>query len=330
MMISIPASQLPQNSLPRRDILKNSRPGRTLLLFLAPLVLASCATRLRIPAELEAERLLPEGALAYLRVDPAMTGELILPLIDSYGASRYGLSQTEDLLARTESIVLAVMPPADDSGILPGKSVVFGVVSGNFPTRSIALKLSTDRQWSREGPGWVHKEEDFHLALTSERKIIAGTAPLATITGTGYEKPHPVPEFWRTAWYNDLAAYIPDPQSLMTNALPMDISGLPLESMLVSARRVGDQYELFLGFGFDTERSAVVFAPLCRLFLYGLARSLWPQESTGILAAVTWSTQGSTVEASGLRLDASQMASLLALPSGQAMQAPTGQMDGSK
>jgi hypothetical protein len=310
MMISTPESRLLKKAL---------------LLCLVPLILASCATRLRIPEELEAERLLPEGAMAYIRIDPATAGELILPLFESYG-----ISQASDMMERTESMVLAVMPPAGDARGLSGRADVYVVASGKFPARSIALKLNSDRQWTREEPGWVHKETGFHVALTSEGQIIAGTAPLATIAESGYDRLHPVPEFWRTAWYTGLSVYIPDPPSLLADALPVDISGLPLESMFVSASGMDDQYDLFMGFEFATERSAVVFAPLCRLFIYALARGLWPLESTGILAAVRWSTQGSTVEASGLRLDSVQLARLLALPLGEAIQARTGQMDGSK
>jgi hypothetical protein len=325
MMVTTFAPRIRKNTLPMGKPLKMNLLKKTLLLCLAPLVLVSCATRLRIPEELEAERLLPEGALAYLRVNPAMAGDLILPIIEPYG-----ISLSSDMLERTESMVLAVMPPAGDAGGLPGRPVVYGVASGKFPTRSIALKLNTDRQWSRQEPGWVHKDAGFHVALASGGRIIAGTAPLAMVTEADQDRPHPVPEFWNIAWYNDLAVYIPDPASLLAGTLPVDISGLPLESMIVSSRRVEDQHDLFLGFEFATERSAVVFAPLCRLFIYALARGLWPLQSTELLAAVSWSTQGSTVEASGLRLDSLQLASLLALPFAEATQARSGQMDGSK
>lgn len=285
--------------------------SKGLLLCTSLLLLASCATRIRIPEELEPEQLLPEGAMAYLRVSPAMADELILPLIEPYG-----LAQTEDLVKRTESMVLAVMPNTDGLDDKTRLPVVYGVVSGKFPSRSLALKLNIDRHWIRENYGWVHKEEGFRLALGSQGQIMVGTAPLETMLKEGQVRPHPIPEFWSAAWANDLAVYIPEPLSFLGSSLPVDPSGLPLESMLLSIRRMDARYEVFMGFEFATERTALVFGPLCRLFLYALARGLWPEQAPAVLATVSWSTQGVTVGAAGLRLEAAQLASLLALPFG--------------
>lgn len=298
------------NSEPTSKLLR-----RSLLLCSALFLLASCATRMRIPEDLEPELLLPSGAMAYLRVKPANAAELFLPLIEPYG-----IAETEDLMKRTESMVLAVMPfPVSSSGNSSGASdspAVYAVASGKFPTRSIALKLNSDRNWIREAPGWAHKEEGFRLALSSQGQIILGTRSLEMFQPMGQDRPHPVPEIWRIAWDNDLAVYIPEPLAAqgMARSLPFDLSGMPLESMMVSIRRIDSQFDVYLGFEFDTERTALVFAPLCRLFLYALTRSLWPVQAPEILAPVSWSTQGLTVGAMGLRLDAPQLQSLLALP----------------
>lgn len=324
-MISTFESCLPGKSILKNGILKKGLLKRALLPCLALLLLASCATRMRIPEDLEPERLLPAGALAYVRVNPAKTEELILPLIEPYG-----IAQSKDLMMRTESMVIAVMPPGESLGVQTGRPVVFGVVSGNFPTGSIALKLNTDRHWAKETPGWVHKTEGFRVALASRGKIILGTGPLEPMLSTGQERPHPVPEFWSTAWDNDLAVYIPEPLSFLGSSLPVDLGGLPLESMLISIRRIEARYDVFLGFEFATERMALIFAPLCRLFLYALTRTLWPAQATEILAAVAWSTQGFTVKATGLRLEVSQLSSLLALPLGESLKVPIRTTGGSR
>jgi len=299
MMINIDASCFPRRHLP----------GKLLLLGLVSLLLASCATRLRLPADMEPERLLPAGALAYVRVNPARLGELVLPLIEPYG-----MAQSKDLLDRTDSMVLAVMPPGESPEVLAPRPVVYGVVSGNFPTRSIALKLDTDKRWAREAPGWIHREEGFRVALSTRGQVLLGTASLGPILQPPHDRPHPVPDFWNAAWNNDLAAFIPEPLSFLAGSLPVDLSGLPLESLLLSVRRIDTRYDVYLGFEFATERTALVFAPLCRLFLFALTRSLWPAQASGILGSVSWVSQGVTVGASGLVLEASQLTSLLALP----------------
>jgi hypothetical protein len=216
------------------------------------------------------------------------------------------------------------MPSAGTTDGQPDKTGLYAVASGYFPTRSIALKLNLDRHWVREDPGWIHKEEGFRIALTSRGQVILSTTPLEPMLSAGFSRPHPVPEFWHPAWHNDLAVYIPEPVSLLGSSLPVDLSGLPLESMMISIRRIDTQYDVYLGFEFATERTALVFAPLCRLFLFALARGLWPSQASEILASVSWSTQGFMVGASGLRLDASQLASLLALPFGGTAGAPLG------
>lgn len=308
---------------------------QSLLLCSTLVLLASCATRMRIPESLDPERLLPAGAMAYVQIKPAKVDQLILPLLEPFGRV-----QAEDLIKRTDSMVLAIMPfepssRGESEGISGNPSTgpaVYAVASGKFPTRSIAFKLNTDRQWNREEPGWVHKEAGFRLALSSQGQILLGTRSLDTFLPLNLDRPHPVPDFWSTAWDNDLAVYIPDPLSTqgMARSLPFDLGGLPLESMLISIRRMDTQFDVYLGFEFDTERTALVFAPLCRLFLYAMARSLWPTQAPGILAPVTWSTQGVTVGALGLRLEGAQLSSLLALPLGGSPGSPLGLTGGSR
>jgi hypothetical protein len=280
---------------------------------------------MRLPEELEPVRLLPEGAAAYLRINPVRIEELLRPIIEANG-----ISQSNDLLQRTDSMVLAVMPFTGAAGETPARPTVYAVASGRFPTRSIALKLNTDRRWAREESGWVNKEDGLRIALGSRGQIILGTATLERIQSADRDRPHPVPELWSTAWDNDLAVYLPDPLAFLGGSLPLDPGGLPLESMLVSVRRDEGRYDVYMGFEFATERSALVFAPLCRLFLYALVRSLWPDQTADLLASVAWTAQGAAVTATGLFLDTSQLGSLLSLPFGESAGIQGGSTGGSR
>ena len=290
----------------KTKLLCNKTLKNCILLCLASLVLASCATRMKVPKEMEPERLLPADALAYIRITPNAAEELILPLIDDYG-----IANAADLIDRINSMVIALMP---GSAPIPAQAVLYGVAAGKFPRAYITLKLNTDKNWSREGHGWVSQDTGLRLALTSSGQLVVGTASLDTLTSLGYDRKYPIPGVWNSAWHNDLAVFIPDPFLILEASLPLDAESLPLESMVLAAQRQNEAYSLYLGFEFSTDRMAVVFSPLSRLFLFALAKTLWPQEASELLASVVWSTQGPVVEATGLNLTAEQLTSLMSLP----------------
>nr|HPG85236.1 hypothetical protein [Spirochaetales bacterium] len=89
--------------------------------------------------------------------------------------------------------------------------------------------------------------------------------------------------------------------------------------MMLSARASSGQaaalgaYVASLAFEFDDERSAVIFAPICRLFLYVAATALWPERSATVLDAARWNASGRVVRADGIPLDAEDLAAFVTL-----------------
>jgi hypothetical protein len=334
-------------------------------------LLASCATRIPIADGLESEQLLPAGALVYARLEGAMIGQIMSGL-----AGESVMKQASDLLERTESAVLAIMPddwlppevpdartgnksgnPAQPSAVtgrplavagqplavaaqpsavavqqpvsqgqqpgaagrqlvMPALPPLYAVARGAYPVAAIAFRLDIDRAWIRDGPGWTHRTSGLRAAFSSDRRLLIGTASLAAITTPTVarrDNTNPIPAIWHEPWRADLALYLPDPLAVLAKGLPFETVELPLVSMLISAQRLDEGLIGFMGFEFATERSALIFAPLCRLFMLALARGIWPNRASVIQAGIEWRREGPIVAAHNMVLHESELDAFLAL-----------------
>lgn len=268
--------------------------------------LGSCAGNPALARNAEPERLLPGGALAYAKLDKYVLSAFIEALgIEGAAAA------SEEMSKRTDSLVLALLPVASP---LPGAyPALLAVASGRYPAGAAGLKLSGDKAWVKEGTSWRQREGELRLGFAGNSTLLFGTRSLdgmsAAIRNPG---PHPIPEQWLVAWSADLALYLPSPLEILASGLPFDAEAIPLRGLVISARRGDDVYDTQFSFAFDDPRSAAVYAPLCRLFMYALVHGLWPEQARGLNASLRWGNQDSMVIASGMSLGAGDMAALTA------------------
>ena len=100
--------------------------------------------------------------------------------------------------------------------------------------------------------------------------------------------------------------------ALLSGRVPVGDGAVPMVAMVLSASPAGGgNYEASLHFEFETERAAVVFSPLCRVFLYAAAHAMWPERAATVLDEAVWTVKGRTVTAARLPLDAASLASFL-------------------
>jgi hypothetical protein len=284
--------------------LANHRVLALALCAAAAAAFGSCAGNPALARGAEPERLLPAGALAYAKLDRYALSAFIEALgVEGAAAA------AEDLSARTDSLVFALLPAAAPlPGALPA---ILAVASGRYPSGAAGLKLSGDKAWEKEGSAWRQREGELRLGFAGHATLLLGTRSLdgmsAAIRDPG---PHPIPEQWLAAWSSDIALYLPSPLDSLASGLPFDADAIPLRDLIISARRGEADYDTQFVFSFDDARSAAVYAPLCRLFMYALVNALWPDRARGMNASLRWVTQDALVLASGLSLSASDMAAL--------------------
>ncbi|HAE23614.1 MAG TPA: hypothetical protein DCG47_15040 [Spirochaetaceae bacterium] len=268
--------------------------------------LGSCAGNPALARGAEPERLLPGGALAYAKLDRYVL-EAFIEALGIEGAA----AAAKEMSARTDSLVLALLPAASP---LPGAfPALLAVASGRYPSGAAGLKLSGDKAWVKEGSVWRQREGELRLGFAGNSTLLLGTQALdgmsAAIRNPG---PHPIPEQWLVAWSADLALYLPSPLETLASGLPFDAEAIPLRGLVISARRGEELYDTQFTFAFDDPRSAAVYAPLCRLFMYALINGIWPEKARGMNASLRWLSQDGMVLASGLSLGAGDMAALTA------------------
>lgn len=285
-----------------------SRAASTLIAAFATLAAGSCASVVRAPADVEAERLLPVGAAAYARLDRAALSAVLasMPGVDAKGASA--------IADRTDSMTLALVGAKD------GSAVVVAVAEGRYPAGAASMRLSSDPSWRKDGQAWSTRDGRLHLAFASSGRAFVGTAPLDAVLAAAAEpNPQPVPARWADEWAAPIAVYLPRPMDALRARLPLGDGAVPMSAMMLSARASSGQaaalgaYVASLAFEFDDERSAVIFAPICRLFLYVAATALWPERSATVLDAARWNASGRVVRADGIPLDAEDLAAFVTL-----------------
>jgi len=274
---------------------------------IAAMLVASCATLVGVPPGTDAERLLPAGAAVYARFDRATLAAVLAGLPGSGGKSG---TSTAAIVDRTDRITAAfVAQPGSRTGGL------VAVADGRYPTGAASFKLASDTAWRKSGPVWERKDGSLNLAFADGGRVFLGTAPLdGLLAASKAPNPDPIPARWAEAWNSSIAVYLPDPMALLRSRLPLGDGEVPMLAMMLSARPAppGD-YAATLSFEFQTERAAVVFAPLCRLFLYAAATALWPERSATVTDAAIWSTEGTVVSARGIPLDAASIAAFAML-----------------
>lgn len=275
--------------------------------------LSSCAVNPKLSRGVPLERALPEGALAYVKLDAPLLGAA---LRQGEGFGRDSAALADELERRVDFVVGAFMPAAtaeaaSASGTQPPDFVA--LAGGRFPSGAAGFRLGLDRAWKREGANWRQADGELRIGFSGSSVALLGTRPLAeTAARLRDPGPHPIPDAWLDAWSVDAALYIPNPAAALGASLPVDASALPLDGFMVSARATPERrYTASLSFGFADERSSVVFAPLARLFALGLVRTAWPGRAGELYAGLRWERQGRVLVAAGLVLSAEELASIV-------------------
>jgi hypothetical protein len=270
--------------------------------LLFSLASSACATLVRAPVEVEAERLLPQGAVAYARLDSFTLAQALMLV------SGNDRKAVEAISGRTDSMTAAVVRQAGTSEL-----GLLAVAEGRYPAGAASISLASDKAWKRSGPVWERKDGSMRLAFTDGDKAFFGTGSIDTLVAAASQpNPNPIPARWAKEWSAAVAVYLPDPMALLSGRVPIGDGAVPMVAMVLSALPVrSDSYEASMYFEFETERAAVVFSPLCRVFLYAAAHAMWPERAATVLDTAVWTITGKTVTAARLPLDSASLAAFL-------------------
>jgi len=265
---------------------------------------SSCASGVILARGIEPECLLPPGAPLYVKLDRATLGEAVGRM------AGYPVAvAASSVLERIDSVVMSMATAPDGSG-----PTLLGVARGDFPVAAARWGLSGDSSWKRVEREWIHDPDGFRLVLGSRDMILIGTGSLVhLVEAAAAPHDHPVPDAWLDLWAgSDVALCLPAPMDTLGTGFGFEAGAMPLESVALGAVAEAGGYVAVMGFRFGSERSALVFSPVCKLFVYALARSLATGDSAGIAEDVRWTVEGVTVMASGLRFTARDFAELFA------------------
>ncbi len=293
------------DSLHTRFLDKFFRQAQAWGLVVSLVVFSSCATVIKAPHDTAPELILPAGALAYARLDQPIIAEALRVL--AFGGTKSDTKVTDAIAERTMLMTAAIVRQDDSS--TPG---ILAVADGRYPAGAASLKLSTDKAWKRDGAVWERKDDSMRLAFTNGDRVFFGTGPIdSLVLAASSPNPNPIPERYLEAWSASVAVYLPNPIAFLSERIPLGNGEIPLLAMFVSALPTGGlEYEASIVFEFETARTALIFSPLCRVFMFAASHALWPDRAASVLDDAVWTIDGETVTASRLRLDAASIAAL--------------------
>lgn len=277
--------------------------------ILALVTLSGCATLVQAPADVEAERLLPPGALVYARLDRAVLNAAMAN--DVAGIKKGDAQSARTIIDKTDMLTLALVraPGSKQESLL-------AVAEGNYPQGSASFALATNSGWHRRGAIWERKDGAMYLAFVTGGRAIVGTVPIDMVVAAA-AKPnaYPIPARWAGAWSEPVAIYAPNPMDLIASRVPLGDGAIPVMALVVSAHPIhggprDGAYDTTLQFQFDSDRAALVFSPICRIFLFAVAHALWPDSAATTVDEAIWRTDGPVVTARGMALLPTSIAAL--------------------
>jgi hypothetical protein len=285
------------------------RTSRAVAAVLALVTLSGCATLVKAPADVETERLLPPGALAYARLDRAVLNAALTDGIAGIDAS--DAQSARAIIDKTDVLTLALVraPGAKQDSLL-------AIAEGNYPQGSASFALATNSGWHRRGAIWERKDGTMNLAFVTGGRAIVGTMPIDTVVAAAAQpNAYPIPARWAVSWSAPVAIYVPRPMDLIAAHVPLGDGAIPMLALVVSAHPIhggprNGAYDTTMQFQFDSDRAALVFSPLCRIFLFAAAHALWPESAATTVDEAVWHTNGSVVTASGMALPPTSIAAL--------------------
>lgn len=276
----------------------------------------SCATRIRYRKPLDPVLVLAPGSAVYLKADAELLDAAATVLLSPEDAASLA-----DMIRRTARVTAAAFPdPAD-----PSKLSIEAIAEGKYPAGAASAALSADRRWKREGKAFTNRESGFRVAFADGRVAIAAAGPIDGLSARLAEPgPDPLPTRLRAAWDADAAIFVPAAGAFVAESLTVDDAGnaasdpsadadeepvvIPLESFLVSAVKRDGTYVCDFFFSFSGDRAARIYAPPCKLALYGLVKPVAPDALSGVIFLY----DGPDLRAAGVPLTPGELAQVAA------------------
>ena len=275
------------------------------VLAAAALSLSACATRIPYSKPLDAAASLPADGVIYIRLGRPLLEDAARAFLDPAD-----LKAVRPLLAKTEkaTAVVTLPVPGTAAGSL---GMMYAIAEGAYPARSASFRLRLSRDWRREGRTLVRGTGELRLAFAGRNILAAGTGDLEPLLDRlSSPGPRPVPEDLEPLWEADGALWIARPAALAGGLLGVAAPALPARGLLLSLTAKEGGYAGTWVFDFENERSARIYAPLCRLVHLAFIRAVFGSDIKGANEALdrtAWTAAGGRVLASGFEIRGSDL-----------------------
>ena len=266
------------------------------------LLLAGCATPLKIAASADPLSILQGGSLVYARLSGAATLKFARSALPA--AQAKALSP---LLDRTRVLALGLGSP-EGKGALDPPSFQACLI-GDFPFRAAALSLGSKPGWKREKNSFFNASLGLRAAIPGPNLVLASSGPLEPLFAAAKAPGvSPIPHELEGLSSAQLLFWLPEPFSGLGASLLGVAMPVPARGLLVAATPEGQGYEATVVFVMEDSRSAKIYRPILKLAWLGLARYLFADAAQGdSVPAASFALEGNTLRATGLKISAAQM-----------------------
>ncbi len=186
------------------------------------------------------------------------------------------------------------------------------ILLGDFPVYSVRLAMVTNNEW-RKIDNYQYRSTRYPLYIQ-----IVDNGIVRFTTYSNYEKAIPsapsiIPGRFSESHNADIAFYISEPRAFLSRMIPLEAAALPIDSLLITARKPEGSEEPFYDLDFSIimkdEATARAYRPIARFFWLALVDKLLGPDSSAKTSSLN--LEKDVYSAKGIRISSDDIRALL-------------------
>jgi len=186
------------------------------------------------------------------------------------------------------------------------------ILLGDFPIYSVRFAMATNSEW-RKTDNYQYRSTRYPLYV---RVVDNGIVRFTTYSNSKSAMPSAIsiiPNRFAESYNADITLYISDPKAFLSKMIPMEAASLPIDSILITARKPENTdepvYDLDFAIIMKDEATARAYRPIARFFWLALVDKLLGPDSSAKTSSLN--LEKDVYSAKGIRISSDDIRALL-------------------
>lgn len=186
------------------------------------------------------------------------------------------------------------------------------ILLGDFPIYSVRLAMATNSEW-KKADNSQYRSTRYPLYIQVVDNGIVRFTTYSNYKSAMPSAPSIIPERFFESHNADIAFYISEPKAFLSRVIPLEAAALPIDSILITARKPEGSDELVYDLDFaiimKDEATARAYRPIARFFWLALVDKLLGPDSTAKTSSLN--LEKDVYSAKGIKISSDDIRALL-------------------